>query len=107
MVQRGLLKPEAQQQELVRQLSALLQQLQEYTASLASYKVQRQGYEVRSPLVTGKAGAEPLFTLHDQQLCLGAYASKQERLSQVCASYRFLQFQAVPWQPSLLRNTSS
>jgi hypothetical protein len=46
MVQSGALKPEPQQQELVVQLSALLQQLQEYTDTLASFKVERQAYEV-------------------------------------------------------------
>lgn len=46
MVQKGMLKPEPQQQQLVMQLSALLQQLQEYTAALSSYQVKRQAYEV-------------------------------------------------------------
>jgi hypothetical protein len=50
MVQSGVLKPEPQQQELVVQLSALLQQLQDYTTTLGSFKVERQAYEVSRPL---------------------------------------------------------
>jgi hypothetical protein len=57
MVQSGVLKPEAQQKELVMQLSALLQQLQDYTAALACYKEERLAYEVSGLLVQRAVGA--------------------------------------------------
>lgn len=47
MLSAGVLKPDQHQQQLVLQLSELLQQLQEYSRQVEGYRVSRAAYEVR------------------------------------------------------------
>lgn len=46
MLSAGVLKPDQHQQQLVLQLSELLQQLQEYSMQVEGYRVSRAAYEV-------------------------------------------------------------
>eukprot|EP00879_Flechtneria_rotunda_P016456 GHRR01017220.1.p1 GENE.GHRR01017220.1~~GHRR01017220.1.p1 ORF type:complete len:250 (+),score=118.68 GHRR01017220.1:532-1281(+) len=45
MLESGHLKPDSQQQELVQQLSVLLQQLHQYIIDMAGYRTRKQEYE--------------------------------------------------------------
>lgn len=47
MLSAGVLRPDQQQQQLVSQLSDLLQQLQQYSRSLVQYRADRAAFEVR------------------------------------------------------------
>lgn len=46
MLERGVLKPDQHQQQLVQELGALLQQLESYSSNVADYRVAREAYEV-------------------------------------------------------------
>jgi hypothetical protein len=46
MLSAGVLKPDQDQQQLVLQLSELLQQLQEYSWQVEGYRVSQAAYEV-------------------------------------------------------------